>query len=102
VHVSATQLRLAAPGDVLSDALSAPVETRRQLREHALAVKASHPDETAITLLADDAVPLGRIVRVLDALRHRRELDEIGLPKKLFADVTLGSTPADPADVPQP
>lgn len=58
----------------------------------AAAVKGTHPDETKVSVAADQGAPFHVIVNTMDALRENRfERDDAGNPKPLFYDVVLAA-----------
>jgi biopolymer transport protein ExbD len=72
-----------------------------QVREVLLAIKQKFPDETAVTLLLDPAVPYKRLIEVMDHVRSMEVVNVTTLQEvELFPTVAIGQAPPLMPDVP--
>ena len=70
---------------------------REDLHEFLKEVKEEFPDETAITLLAEEDTPYELLIHTMDTVRqHRVVVNNIPVTRHLFPDVGIGSAPPDP------
>lgn len=69
-----------------------------RVREVLLSIKQSFPEETAVTLLLDPAVPYKRLIEVMDHVRSMETVNVTTLEEvELFPTVAIGKAPP-PAD----
>ena len=70
---------------------------RQGLHEFLLEIKEEFPDETAITLLAEEDTPYQLLIHTMDSVRQKRVMvNNIEVSRHLFPDVGIGSAPPDP------
>ncbi len=70
---------------------------RAALHEFLQEVKEQFPDETRITLLAEEDTPYELLIHTMDTVRQQRvRVNNVPITRHLFPDVGIGAAPPDP------